>query len=115
MRAVAAAWPTERDFLQSPSAELTWSHVTTLLTRLDDQALRTWYATQAVQHHWSRNVLQHQIMNRLHTRIGAAPSNFTRTLPPPDSDLAQSLTHDPYVFDHLGLTGPVSEKRSSRR
>ncbi|WP_328296160.1 PDDEXK nuclease domain-containing protein [Kineococcus sp. NBC_00420] len=111
MRAVAAAWPEESDFLQSPSAELTWSHVTTLITQLDDQQLRTWYATHAVQQHWSRNVLQHQIMSRLHTRIGAAPSNFAVTLPPPDSDLAQALTRDPYVFDHLALTGPVSEKR----
>jgi len=60
---------------------------------------------------WSRNVLEHQITSRLHARIGAAPSNFAHTLPPPDSDLAQSLTRDPYVFDHLGLTGPVSERR----
>ena len=111
MRAVAAAWPTEADFLQSPSAELTWSHVTTLITRLDDPQLRTWYATHAVAQRWSRNVLQHQITSRLHTRIGAAPSNLSATLPPPDSDLAQALTRDPYVFDHLALTGPVSEKR----
>ncbi|MFD0481399.1 DUF1016 N-terminal domain-containing protein [Kineococcus sp. GCM10028916] len=81
MRAVAAAWPKESDFLQSPSAELTWSHVTTLITQLDDQQLRTWYATHAVQQRWSRNVLQHQIMSRLHTRIGSAPSNFAVTLP----------------------------------
>jgi predicted nuclease of restriction endonuclease-like (RecB) superfamily len=90
---------------------LTWSHVTTLLTRLDDQQLRTWYAGQAVEHRWSRHVLEHQIASRLHSRVGAAPSNFAHTLPPPDSDLAQSLTRDPYVFDHLGLTGPVSERR----
>lgn len=111
MRAVAASWPTEADFLQSPSAELTWSHVTTLVTRLEDPALRTWYAAQATHQRWSRNVLEHQIKSRLHTRTAAAPSNFARTLPPPDSDLAQSLTRDPYVFDHLGLTGPVSERR----
>ncbi len=111
MRAVAAAWPTEQDFLQSPSAELTWSHVTTLVTRVQDPELRTWYAGMAVGDHWSRNVLEHQITSRLHARIGAAPSNFAHTLPPPDSDLAQSLTRDPYVFDHLGLTGPVSERR----
>jgi len=65
----------------------------------------------AVGDHWSRNVLEHQITSRLHAWIGAAPSNFAHTLPPPDSDLAQSLTRDPYVFDHLGLTGPVSERR----
>lgn len=111
MRSVAEARPTETDFVQSPSARLTWSHVTTLVTRLDEQALRTWYALQALEHHWSRAVLEHQIVSRLHRRVGAAPSNFERTLPPPDSDLAQSLTRDPYVFDHLGLTSPVSGRR----
>ncbi len=79
MRSVAEAWPVEDDFVQSPSAQLTWSHVTTLLTRLQDQQLRTWYAAQAVQHHWSRNVLEHQIMNRLHT--GSGPRRPTSPTP----------------------------------
>jgi len=35
-----------------------------LLDKLSDQA----------QHGWSRNVLQHQLMNQLHRRVGAAPS-----------------------------------------
>lgn len=111
MRAVATAWPTEDQFLQNPSAELPWSHVTTLVTKLDDPELRTWYGGQSAQQNWSRNVLEHQISSALHRRIGAAPSNFASTLPAPDSDLAQELTRDPYVFDHLGLTGPVSERR----
>ncbi|WP_432540716.1 DUF1016 N-terminal domain-containing protein [Kineococcus sp. SYSU DK002] len=95
MRSVVEAWPTEADFVQSPSARLTWSHVTTLVTRLDDPQLRTWYAVQAVRQHWSRNVLEHRIARRLHARVGAAPSNVTATLPPPDSDLAQSRPAPP--------------------
>ncbi|WP_432524466.1 PDDEXK nuclease domain-containing protein [Kineococcus sp. SYSU DK006] len=110
MRAVTAAWPTEADFLQSPSAGLTWSHITTLVTRLDDPALRTWYATASAEQSWSLKVLEHQIATRLHERLGAAPSNFSAHLPPPDSDLAQQLTRDPYVFDHLGFTEPVAER-----
>jgi len=43
-------------------------------------------------------------------RAGAAPSNFTDQLPPADSDLAQQLTRDPYVFDFLDLTGSVAER-----
>lgn len=111
MRAVAEAWPTEDEFVQNPSAQLPWSHVTTLVTKLDDPQLRTWYAAQAAQQNWSGNVLDHQITSALHRRLGAAPSNFAATLPAPDSDLAQALTRDPYVFDHLGLTAPVSERR----
>lgn len=59
MRAVAAAWPTEVEFLQTPTAELTWSHVTTLLSGVDDPSRRLWYAAKAVEHGWSRNVLAH--------------------------------------------------------
>ncbi len=111
MRALAAAWPDEAVFLQSPSAGLTWSHVTALITRLDERDLREWYAAKAVEQAWSLKVLQHQIATRLHTRIGAAPSNFAAHLPPADSDLAQALTRGPYVFDHLGLSEPVAERQ----
>ena len=31
----------------------------------------------------------------LHKRAGAAVTNFKRTLPPPQSDLAQQITKDP--------------------
>ena len=33
--------------------------------------------------------------------MGAAPSNFHQTLQSPDSDLAQEIVKDPYVFDFL--------------
>lgn len=91
--------------------QLRWTHLTTLLDRLENPAHRAWYGAQAVEHGWSRNVLAHQIMSGLHRRIGAAPSNFTETLPAHDYDFAQQLTRDPFVFDHLGLTEPVNERR----
>ena len=49
-------------------------------------------------------------MSRLHARSGVAPSNFATQLPAPDSELAQQLTCDPYVFDHLTLSKRASEK-----
>jgi predicted nuclease of restriction endonuclease-like (RecB) superfamily len=55
-------------------------------------------------------VLTHQIMNRLHQRAGAAPSNFPDLLPSAESELVQQLTRDPYVLDFLDLTGPVAER-----
>jgi predicted nuclease of restriction endonuclease-like (RecB) superfamily len=108
MRTFAAAFPGE--ITQQPVARLPWGHVTVLLDKLDDQIQREWYAAAAVEHGWSRNALLNQIMNRLHLRAGAAPSNFTDQLPAADSELAQQLTRDPYVLDFLDLTGPVTER-----
>lgn len=85
-------------------------HVTVLRTRLDKPAHRDWYAAQSVEHGWSRAVLENQIASHLHQRIGAAPTNFTTRLTPADSELAQQLVRDPYVFDHLGLIGRVHER-----
>jgi predicted nuclease of restriction endonuclease-like (RecB) superfamily len=109
MRQMAAAW-SEEAIGQQPVGQLPWGHVTVLLDKLGDQAQRDWYAAAAVEHGWSRSVLQQQLMNQLHRRVGAAPSNFTAQLPAGDSELAQQLTRDPYVLDFLDLTGPVRER-----
>ena len=39
MRALALAWP-EPDFVQQPVAQLPWSHIVTLLGKLDDRDQR---------------------------------------------------------------------------
>lgn len=109
MRRVAEVWPSEGAFVQQAVGQLPWGHVTVLLDRLSETSLRDWYAGQALEHGWSRSVLDHQIASGLHTRIGAAPSNFIESLPRPDSELAQQLVKDPYVFDHLALTAAARE------
>lgn len=68
------------------------------------------YAAAAAEHGWSRATLLHQIKNRTHQRLGAAPSTFADRLPAADSDLARELAKDPYPFDFLGLTGEVTER-----
>jgi len=111
MRQMASSWPRTAIGQQSVG-QLPWAHLTVLLDRLTTQPDRDWYATAtaAAEHGWSRNVLLHHIKSQLHRRVGAAPSNFTDQLPAPDSDLAQQLVHDPYVFDFLNLTGRIAER-----
>jgi len=109
MRQLAACWP-EVDFGQHPVGQLPWGHVTVLLDKLADRRVRDWYAGQAAAHGWSRAVLADRIKGGLHTRIGAAPSNFPTHLDDPDAELAQQLVKDPYIFDFLGLTGRVAER-----
>ena len=107
MATAARAWPA---IAQQPVAQLPWGHITVLLDRLDDQAARDWYAAAAVENGWSRNVLLNQIKGQRRDREGAALTNFAEHLPKPDSDLAQQLTKDPYVFDFLDLTSESSER-----
>ena len=109
MRCFAAGWG---DFskVPQPVALLPWGHIRILIDKLDDQVHRTWYAASAVEHGWSRDVLLTHIKNRTLDRTGAAPSNFLERFPAADSDLAQQIAKDPYVFDFLDLTAGAAER-----
>ena len=113
MRAFAAAWP-NADFVQQVAAQLPWFHSCTLLDRVKGRSAREWYARQAIEHGWSRNVLVAQIERDLHDRAGKALTNFAATLPPPRSDLAQQTLKDPYIFDFLTI-GPEAQERDLER
>jgi predicted nuclease of restriction endonuclease-like (RecB) superfamily len=52
----------------------------------------------------------HQIESRLFDRQGGALTNFERTLPAEQSELAQQLIKDPYSFDFLSLAGEARER-----
>ncbi len=109
MRAFAEGWP-DADFVQAVLAQLPWYHQLALLDKLDNADSRRWYAAQAIEHTWSRNVLVMQIETRLRERTGAALTNFEARLPKPQSDLARESLKDPYRFDFLGLTNEVQER-----
>jgi predicted nuclease of restriction endonuclease-like (RecB) superfamily len=113
MRAFAEAWP-DRRIVQQLAAQLPWFHSCTLLDRVKEHSAREWYARQAIEHGWSRNVLVAQIETGLHKRAGKALTNFKTTLAPPHSDLAQQTLKDPYVFDFLTL-GPNAQERDLER
>jgi predicted nuclease of restriction endonuclease-like (RecB) superfamily len=113
MRAFAEAWP-EETIVQGTLAQLPWYHNLTLLEKTGSPEERLWYAQQAITHGWSRDVLVHQIEGGLHMRQGQALTNFTRTLPPPQSDLARQVLKDPYNFDFLSL-GPEAQERDLER
>jgi predicted nuclease of restriction endonuclease-like (RecB) superfamily len=109
MRAFAAAWP-DLAFVQQVAAQMPWGHNMALLDKLESQEQRSWYARAAIENGWSRGVLVHQIDLRLIDRQGAAVTNFTATLPPGQSELAQQLTKDPYLFETIGLGETFRER-----
>lgn len=90
--------------------KLPWGHHCVLLDKLKTREERLWYARKAIEHNWSRNILVMQIESRLMERSGTAVTNFSLTLPKPDSDLARESLKDPYRFDFLRLTEESQER-----
>jgi len=97
-----------------PLADLPWGHNIVLMEKIKGAAEREWYARKTIEHGWSRNVLVHQIEGDLHRRQGKALTNFERTLPAPQSDLAQQVLKDPYNFDFLTLGQGTHERDLER-
>jgi predicted nuclease of restriction endonuclease-like (RecB) superfamily len=89
---------------------LPWRHNIALIERLDNEKDRIWYANQAIQNGWSQPVMVLQIENCAYGRQGKAISNFSATLPPADSDMAEQVFKDPYLFDFLGTANPRRER-----
>ena len=113
MRAFAEAYP-NHEFVQQVAAQLPWGHAMVLLDQIKKHDEREWYMRQAIEHGWSRNVLVHQIQGELYGRQGKALTNFTRSLPSPQSELAQQIVKDPYNFEFLSL-GAVMQERELER
>ena len=107
----------EKVFKQSPIVRTNWaSHVILLNTKLP-LGERYWYITQAVANGWSSNVLQMQIETNLFARqiTTKKVSNFSARLPKPQSDLANYLMKDPYIFDLMGQTEAMNERDIERQ
>ena len=103
----------EKLFLASPVARINWaSHVIMLNSSLP-LGVGYWYMKQSVEMGWSSNVLKMQIESKLYERqINSRKiNNFTATLPAPQSDLANYLLKDPYIFDLAGAKEPVGKAR----
>lgn len=109
MRALAQAWP-DAEIVQQAVGQLPWGHNLVLLTQLKDPELRLAYAQSAIEHGWSRNVLNIHIETRRLERSGKAVTNFETRLPQPQSDLARESLKDPYRFDFLGLSDEAHER-----
>ena len=113
MRSFAQAWPDEA-IVQQVAGQIPWFHNCVLLDRVKDPEARRWYAEKTIQNGWSRAILEHQIDTGLRERQGKAVTNFERTLPPPQSDLARQMLKDPYNFDFLTLGDDAHERHLER-
>ena len=88
-----------------------WTHHKFILDKIKGDAQKgLFFIAKAVEGNWSRSVLLNHLDTDLYERSGKAVTNFSDTLPTPQSDLAKELLHDPYNFDFLTMTEGFKEK-----
>ena len=107
----------EEIFKHSAIVRTNWASHVILLNNKLPLGECYWYISQAVANGWSRNVLQMQIETNLFTRqiTTKKVSNFSVRLPKPQSDLANYLMKDPYIFDMMGQTDKMAERDIERQ
>jgi predicted nuclease of restriction endonuclease-like (RecB) superfamily len=74
---------------------LPWGQNIALLTKPHDRESRLSYAQKAIEHGWSRPVLEAQIATGLRERSGGAVTSFDHALPPADSELVREANQGP--------------------
>jgi predicted nuclease of restriction endonuclease-like (RecB) superfamily len=99
-------------FANSPIAKINWASHVILMNNKVPLGIRYWYMKQAVEFGWSSNILDLQIESGLFQRQikDQKVNNFTATLPKPQSDLANYLLKDPYIFDLAGIKERADER-----
>src|SRR5262249_18456517 len=113
MRSFAEAWP-EEPIVQQAAAQIPWFHNCILPDKVKSQKERNWCISKTIEHGWSRNVLVHWIESDLYERQGKAQTNFEKTLPSVQSDLARETLKDPYSFEFLTIAGDAAEQEPER-
>ena len=88
-----------------------WDHHRRIIDKCKgdmDKAL--FFVRKTWENNWGRNALLNWLDSDLYERDGKAITNFNATLPSAQSDLAQQVTKDPYLFDFLRLREDYDEK-----
>ena len=104
-----------KDFSILPPAvaNLPWTHNYILLEKIKDRNKRLWYAEECIKNGWSKSVLIHQIELELYERkrLSHKFTNFNQKLElKNNSDLANEIIKDPYIFELEGLKKNYAEK-----
>lgn len=97
-----------REFL----SKISWSHNIILINKIKNMSEREWYINKCIENGWSRNTMIHHIEYGLYKRETSEEKthNFTKALPPTQSELAVQTLKDPYIFDFLTLSEDYKEK-----
>ena len=103
---------TEKLFLETIVAKISWAQHMILMDKANTSAERFWYMINTLEHGISRNVLAMQIESSLFERQIKTQkiSNFHDTLPALQTDFANYMLKDPYIFDFVQAKEKADER-----
>ena len=87
-----------------------WKHHVHIISKCHTLAETLFYVNKVAEEGWSRSTLEAQVAANLFKSQGAAVTNFERTLPSPQSQLAREMLKDPYHFDFLAMKAKYDER-----
>ncbi len=96
--------------VQQLVAQIPWGHNVLIISKSQNIKEALFYLNATLENNWSREILDIQIGGSLFKRQGGAITNFSKSLPKPNSDLANQTLKDPYLFDFLTLKKDADEK-----
>lgn len=89
-----------------------WGHHRYIIDKCSGNAPKAlFYVRQTIENGWSRSMLLNFLCTDLYERSGRALTNYKKTLPDINSDLAQEMTRDPYDFSFAGVRGKYNERK----
>ena len=97
--------------LYSEVCSIPWDHQRRIIDKCKGDAKKAlFFVRKVIENSWGRDVLLNFLGTDLYERHAKALTNFSKTLPAPQSDLAQQTTKDPYVFNFLAMTEDYNER-----
>jgi predicted nuclease of restriction endonuclease-like (RecB) superfamily len=97
--------------LYNEVCSIPWDHQRRIIDKCKGDAKKAlFFVRKVIENSWGRDVLLNFLGTDLYERQAKALTNFSKTLPSPQSDLAQQTTKDPYVFNFLAMTEDYNER-----
>ena len=87
-----------------------WGHHVEIIAKCRTIEEALFYIVKTIPGNWSRNTLMNCLKADYYRTSGGAITNFSETLPSPQSELAQAITKDTYDFGFLSLDEGYKEE-----
>lgn len=104
----------DNEKLQTLSAQISWSHNITILSKCNDLLEKEFYMRMSRRNSWTYRVLLNQIDNKNYEKTLLSQTNFDSNLPEKMRPEAKLAVKDEYAFDFLELGEEHSEYELER-